>query len=247
MIFSTSHKFIFARGIKTASTSLANELESKIRKSEQSIPYKLVRRIPGLSEKYPFYDFRNHPHVTLSKARNIIPESEFELCKKFGVVREPISWMVSCYKHWERVYKKVGKNNINSLEDFVLYFEDNKSPLQLMQFVGSNGFLLSDFVGNFHLMNSFSHELESILGFSINIKHLNVAPKNQKVLISRKEKSLIEKVCELDYLLFNFDEINYPIIPQNLNLNQSIRNRISKSWIENGGFQYEPWRLFHFS
>ena len=105
MIYSISQGFIFARGIKTASTSLADELAKKSRPLEKSIVYKLIRRIPRTEKIYPFYDFRNHPHTSLSKSKSIIPSQLFNSCIKFGVVREPVSWMMSGYKHWLRIHR----------------------------------------------------------------------------------------------------------------------------------------------
>ena len=91
MIYSISQGFIFARGIKTASTSLADELAKKSRPLEKSIIYKIIRRFPKTEKIYPFYDFRNHPHTSLSKSKSIIPSYLFNSCIKFGVVREPVS------------------------------------------------------------------------------------------------------------------------------------------------------------
>lgn len=245
MIFSLSNKFIFCRVIKTASTSLADEFKNKIRPLEQSLLYKAIRRIPNFKNIYPFYDFYYNRHTSLAQAKSIIPENIFNECLKFGVVREPKSWIISVYKHWERTYKHTRdikySKNINSLEDFIYFRMDQYPPLQSLQFIGSNGDLLVDKVGNFHKLDEFSHELSFILGFNINPKVLNSSPKNQIISCSSKEESLIEKACELDYKLFQFDNINDPFIFSNVNLELGYKDKLIEAWINSGGINYDSW------
>lgn len=246
MIVSESHKFIFARGIKTASTSLANELVLKSRSVEQSNLYKVLRRLPTINEKYPFYDFRNHPHISFSKAKSILPSRIFDSSLKFGVVREPISWILSVYKHWLRNYKEKSPQkfgSINTLEDFILYRMDNYPPIQALQFLASNGTLLTDVLGNFHAIDSFVDELAIKLSFPINIKRLNLAPLNQHLEISHKDKTLIEKACELDYALFDFENLNTPIIRENNNQVDTINQKLKSAWIDAGGINFDPWKF----
>lgn len=245
MIFSKSHKFIFSRGIKTASTSLANELKAKANPFEQSFLYKGIRRIPNLSNVYPFFDFQNHPHTTLAKAQKIIPSEFYNSSIKFGVVRDPVSWMESIYKHWFRVYRDNKKINVNSFEDFIYFTLDNNLLLQSMQFINSYGELESNFVGNFHRMDLFIPRLSDELGFDINIKRLNVHPNKLSIDISSKIRSLIEKACELDYILFDFDKIyTDSFIAQAQNISEDVKNQLTQIWLSSGGVNYDPWLKF---
>lgn len=246
MILSNSHKFIFARGIKTASTSIANELQNKNRKLEQSLLYKGFRRLPFFEEKYPFFDFQNHPHLSLSRAKKIIPDSIFSSCLKFGVVREPLSWMESVYKHWLRYHKKnlsLINCKINTLEDFILFRMDHYPPIQALQFIDKNGLLLNDVTGNFHQIELFTNDLSAMIGLKINIKKLNVAPKNQKIKTPKKIKSLIEKACQLDFELFDFENLKNPVIEHSNDQNEHLTNKLKVAWKESGGFKYDPWKF----
>lgn len=245
MILSLSHSFIFARGIKTASTSIASELGQKARPLEQSILYKLIRRIPYVSHQYPFYDFKHHPHTSFSKAKTIIPTHIFNSCGKFGVVREPASWMMSGYKHWLRIYKdspEFVNIKINSFEDFIRFRMDEYPPLQALQFIGMNGELLTDFIGNFHKLDIFAHYLEENLGFPVKIQRLNTAPSSQNMSISANEKALIEKACFLDYELFNFENLNQPIIEQ-CRVSEHNQKNLELAWKQAGGINFDPWKF----
>jgi hypothetical protein len=247
MILSTSYKFIFSRGIKTASTSLSNELAEKSRPLEKSNFYKGLRQVvPFLKYEYPLCDFRNLPHTPFARAKKIIPTKIYENCTKFGVVREPVSWMVSVYKHWLRKYANENietASSVKSLEDFIYFRLDNYQPIQALQFIDSYGVLQTDFVGNFHEMDLFANELSSKLNFQVNLKQLNVAPSNQKLQVSAKEKSLIEKACELDYELFNFDNLNEPFVSHNRNQDKILQDKLKIVWQNAGGFAFDPWEF----
>lgn len=243
MIYSISQGFIFARGIKTASTSLADELAKKSRPLEKSIIYKIIRRIPKTEKIYPFYDFRNHPHTSLSKSKSIIPSHLFNSCIKFGVVREPVSWMMSGYKHWLRIHRnseEYSQVTINSFEDFIRFRMDQYPPLQALQFLDRSGELLSDFVGNFHNLDEFSVYLEGRLGFSINIAHLNTAPSTQKIEVSQKERTLVEQACYLDYSIFDFEQLDGPVVYQK---EATDREKLKHAWFKAGGDDFDPWKF----
>lgn len=243
MILSIKHKFLFARGIKTASTSMANELSSLMRSSEKSYAFKLLRRFPGIKNTYPFYDFINHPHTSLSKANKIIPKSIFDSSFKFGVVREPASWMLSTYKHCLR-HKRNNylPENVKSLEDFILFRLDHYQPLQSLQFINNDGLLLANELGNFHNINPFIAELSSKLNLSINLKHLN-SSKIDNIKISKKDRTLIEKACALDYELFDFEDLSGPFIIINEKNQNFLKNKLRGVWIQAGGYKFDPWHF----
>lgn len=119
MIVSHSHRFIFLRTEKTASTSLTSALETIL--DESDVIYrtfsgqwkKLMPVSPGgLKRKLPIV-FGLHPHATARQARQVLGKRIFDSYFKFSVERDPWDRQLSLYSH--RIYKE---EKSKSLTDF---------------------------------------------------------------------------------------------------------------------------------
>jgi len=243
MILSVKHKFLFVHGIKTAGTSLRFALKPYSDKKEQSLLYKAIRRIPTVDQKFPYYDFYHNTHTTVAKAKRIIPTDIYHRLFKFGVVRHPNDWIVSVYKHWKRYYDAYNKikvpKSVKTLEDFILFRMEHYAPLQLLQFIDTNGLLDLQQVGDFHNLKNFADRLSKQLNINIQLESHNVAPQQQKVNIGTKETSLIEKACELDFNVFDFENPNEDGTISVINNNNQIL--IADEFIRAGGVDFDPW------
>lgn len=244
MVLSTKKNFLFIHGIKTAGSSFRSMLKPYRRKQDDFYLYKIIRKVPIIGQNYKFFDFYHHPHLSSARAKEIIPEKIFNNLIKIGIVRNPEEWMVSVYKHWKRHYelkdlKKV-PDNVNSLEDFILFRMDNYAPLQALQFVDSSGVLILDEVGDFGNLEVFKNELDMKIKVNLKLEAFNSAPSSQKVIVSKKERSLIERACRLDYELFDFEKINdngYISVKTENNLKSLLKHELVKA----GGSNFDPW------
>lgn len=100
MNLSTKKRFIFVHNPKTGGTSIRRALTKEIRPIEQSLLFKMIRRIGDFAYRYPFYDFLHRPHTTLYQASLLLPKTIFSQYFKFGIIRNPYEWSLSIYRHY---------------------------------------------------------------------------------------------------------------------------------------------------
>ncbi len=220
-------------------------LKPYIRSLEQTILFKIIRQQPYLAQRYPFFDFYNHPHLSIAQAKSILPETIFDNQVKFGVVRHPVDWIISVFKHWQRIYhldpnKTKTYRAVKTLEDFVLFRLDHYVPIQALQFIDKAGVLQLDHVGNFAHLNLFAESMTSILNIEGSLQRINVAPSKQKYIPSKKDISLIEKACRLDFELFDFDQAQgsgFISVKKNKGIEVDLATELEKA----GGNYFDPW------
>lgn len=209
MILSTKKRFIFVHNPKTGGTSIRRALAKEIRPIEQSLLYKIIRRIGDFAYRYPFYDFLNRPHTTLYQASLLIPQSIFAQCYKFGIVRNPYEWALSIYRHYLSYCHKYPEKNmlvkrdINSFSEFALRLHDlNLIPYQSYAFINPKGEFLGDSLGFFGSLKQYCSFLKSSINVEFNLQHLNRNIMDKKFYLSDFDKKIIEEIWNYDFEFF---------------------------------------------
>lgn len=207
------------------------------------MPFKIIRRLPALETRYPFYDFTNRPHTTLAKAQSLIPKDIFDSSLKFAVVRDPVQWLHSVYRHWQRYFQATGlgkvPSTVHSFEDFIRFRMDQYPPLQSYQFAALDGTILIDKLGNFSNLGEFAKQLEFDLSVEIPLANLNRDNRAASSFrVSEREESLVADACKLDFKIINFDGA-----AENLTWNESrtLRAELAENFKLAGGAVYDPW------
>lgn len=245
MILSTSKRFLFIHGIKTAGTSLRSALLPYARPEERSFLFRVARRIAPLRYRYPFYDFYSHSHTTLVFAKSVLPIKIYYDLFRFGVVRQPEDWVLSVYKHWERKHahrpKRAVPKSVRDLESFLAYFRDTGLPLiQALQFADEAGRIDLNSVGSFEHLERFIHSLQAQLGIQIPLPTLNRSPSDQKVSVGRSTRRLLEDASALDQETFDFSRQTAEGT-RLFRCDENIERKLAGHLQINGGLRYDPW------
>lgn len=245
MILSTSKRFLFIHGIKTAGTSLRSALLPYARPEERSFLFRVARRIAPLRYRYPFYDFFSHPHTTLGFAKSVLPVKVYGSLNRFGIVRQPEDWLLSVYKHWERKHaispKRTVPKTVRDLESFLAYFRDTGIPLiQALQFADEAGRIDLTTVGSFEHLERFTHSLQTQLGIQIPLPALNRSPEDQKVSIGGSTRRLLENTIALDQEIFEFSGLA-PEGIRRIRCDSQLEKKLAYCFQMSGGLRYDPW------
>ena len=246
MIFSSSHRFIYCHVPKTGGTSIRNQLRQYRRQQESSIPFKVCRRL-GLANTYPFYDFYNKPHTTLSKAKFLLGDRIYSELYVFAVMRDPVDWLISCYKFFMLGNSVVKGNNSASIASFPDYIDamialDDLKPCQSLLLVNEAGSLLVDEIGRFDSLLSFCSRISSIAGLdSIKLPHLNTNAyiSDDSKLDVQSNLPLINKIRRewaLDFELWDLIQV------KSSGLRYSSLS--SPSFTHTSLINYDPWGMF---
>ncbi|AGA89821.1 hypothetical protein Thimo_0999 [Thioflavicoccus mobilis 8321] len=238
MIVSLEKGFVFTRGVKTASNSMRATLEPFRRPFESSLTARMGRKGLGLYQTWPFVNFYANPHRPLVYAAHVIPPRLFASFYKFGVVREPVSWMTSVYKHWLTRWSK-SERSIRTFEDFVHYWTGFRSYTQALQFVDLQGHFLADEIGRFENLLGFHEHVCQRLGIQRDLQRLNATPDTVRVEVTARARSLVEKLCYLDYEIFDFENLSEPIM--DIQLDETISAELRRRLRCYGGVSYDPW------
>jgi len=219
-------------------------LESYRRPFESSLTARVARRALGLYNKWPFINFRSNPHLPLVYAQHVLPESFFAAAFKFGVVRDPLSWMVSVYKHWltRWAYDNPG---ISSFEEFVAWWSSFRSCTQALQFVNLDGEFIVDEVGRFENLQGFHSLVCQRLSIRSELRVLNTARTSAELEITSCARVLVENVCELDYEVFDIENNSSPTMT--VSSSGSVRKELSRRLKAYGGTHYDPWASSYIS
>lgn len=244
MVISLKKKVIFVRNIKSGSTSFKAGLASIEDMTKNSAIFRFCRRIPFLStfKRYSI-DFQR-PHLGVAAIQALIGEEIFAQCHVFGVFRDPLAWNVSVYKHWERFYKnskfqKVPKT-VRSFRDFILFRSEQYKPLQVLQFAALSGDILVTELGNFKEIDTYWSSLNNRFSFNQPLERLNNSSKDQRVLVSKRDQSLLEKLCAIDFELYEDDTV-YQQQSQICRKAEKFASEIASNLKAAGGLNFDPW------
>jgi hypothetical protein len=244
MIISKKRKFIFIRGIKTGSTSLQNALSPYGEITKKGFGYKLLRRLPPANRHWRYSSKIGAPHLSTARIKELLPFELFDTALKFGIIRDPLTWNLSVYKHWSRIYRdseyhKV-PDSVRSFEDFLLFRKDEYLPLQMLHYVDLAGDVMIDDLGKFEELEAYQQSLEGRLNLTLNVKYLNQSPDRQVVTPTAKERSLVESLCHIDYEVYN----TLHICAGRQQIETALtgfKTELSRELSRAGGLSYDPW------
>lgn len=189
MIISVEKKFIFVANLKTASTSI----ESSLRPHGD-----IVVRRSELGKHLPFSDIQSR----FSWLFNAIPEENFF---KFGVIRDPLGYMLSLYRsHRDDKFKgneKLYTGGMSFDEFLEKWVPKNSGQVQpqAYKFIDKNGFLALDKVLLYeNIEKSFSETMYSIGLHDIKLPKMNVSPETD-VEVTEYAKQWVKSHFEKDY------------------------------------------------
>lgn len=227
MIVSFYKKFLFAHIPKTAGTSLSSILSSYRNKKPESIYCKLraklhnndlLNSVSALKPKYDEFNFYNHTHLTVAAAKDIIPESIFDELFKFAVVRHPIDWQYSMYRHiltkhrnsqYRHIFEPVFKHE--SFSEYIRWRIDTEFIVpQIYQIVDASGKIIVDKVYRFEYLNYAFEDICNKLDISTNLPRINKG-KFRDENVDKKTASLIFDKFKIDFEAFGYSE--YSAIP----------------------------------
>lgn len=225
MIVSHSHRFIFLRTEKTASTSLTAALEHVLQ--EGDIVYrtfsgawkKLLPVSPGgLKRKLPII-FGLHPHATANQARQVLGKKIFDSYYKFSVERDPWDRQLSLYSH--RINKEEKSKNLNDFDrDMKNWFWRARYYTRLnnwaMYTIGDQ--VVADKVIKYHELNFGLKEVFHELGINkdVILPHKRKSPSGERLAYanyySNETKDRVANWYEKEIKCFAFEFIGKPIL-----------------------------------
>ena len=248
MIYSKSKHFIFCHVPKTGGTSIRKLSQQYRRPQESSYFFRICRHL-GLSTIYPFYDFYNRPHTTMSRARLLLGEKVYSAAFAFSVVREPKEWLFSCYNFFMLGNSSVKgtKNNISSFRSYIdaMISMKHLKPCQSFLLVDNFGSLLVDDIGRFDQLEEYaSHIAEKFEFNSFRLPHLNTNPLSSvsPQLDFLSDLTLLEKIHNewaLDFELWNL------VKRQSSNLRYAKLK--SPMPTDVNLIEYDPWGMFNWT
>ena len=156
----------------------------------------MVLRDPPQLKHSPCYRYNRFLRPLLSQAGGQTPEV-------MAVVRHPIDWLGSWYRYRSR-NNLVGHANSTrdvSFDDFVIeYCKERPAPFARVgsqaKFLQVNGELGVDYLFRYEAQDKIIAFLEDRLQKPINLKHLNVSPKQELTLSPDLETKLRQKSPE---------------------------------------------------
>lgn len=169
MLIGVKKRFIFIANSKTASTSIESAL----------IPYAEINRSGSPKRKHISWRETRKEYNFLFRIPSYKPQDFF----KFGVVREPVEWVISWYN-----YRYMNNKLLNSLPKnmpFEQFWNSNdwiKRKCQKDSFSNNSGICRFDLI--------IPHE-KVTQAFPIVVQHLKLG---KKVALPHKNKSVIKKV-----------------------------------------------------
>ncbi|MEJ8567760.1 sulfotransferase family 2 domain-containing protein [Elongatibacter sediminis] len=200
MLISISRRFVFVANSKAASTSIEKSLSRHADVVYQGSP--------------------DRKHINLENARvefeSLFSEVGFHRFFKFGVMRDPVSWILSWFRYRKR------RNNPNALpgkmtfdafwerKDWNFIRTDGTKRLQRDFFVSSDGKLLADYIIPYHELEPHYRKVCKALGVSARLPRVNVSqPGVTEAQLSGDTLSQLREFYTEDYELFNrLDSIN---------------------------------------
>ncbi|MEL7350324.1 MAG: sulfotransferase family 2 domain-containing protein [Cyanobacteria bacterium P01_A01_bin.116] len=226
MIVSFDKQFLFVHIPKTAGTSLSSVLAPFRSQKAELYYYKVKNRLyqnqwfnplsllnPSLKPKYDEFNFYNHTHLTAAAAQKIIPSKVFNTLFKFAIVRHPIDWQYSMYRHilakhkdsqYRHIYEPVFKHQ--TFADYIRWRIDTDfiAP-QLFQIVDLSGKIIVDKVYRFESLNSAFAEVSQRLNISAELPRMNQG-KPIRENIDRHTKNLIFEHFKVDFTTFGYSQ-----------------------------------------
>jgi len=131
---------------KTGGTSLREFVGGRANRRSRRWTSKLMRRLPGAVERWPWVNLDNRPHMSVMRMEACgFPSriwKEFEL---FTVVRHPLEWQFSMYRHHCRRHREgqyggeVPGRHLESFEDYLRFRIDCGALPQVTMLVDSAG------------------------------------------------------------------------------------------------------------
>ena len=187
MIVSTSHRFVYARVPKTASTSVSAALEPYRRTADRGLIGRIGRRLAPGSTHPLLVDFRAHSHWPMLAARMVMGADWFDRATRFTVVRHPFHWAQSYYRHLVRhdadpLHRAIWGAALagGGFNAFVETLADMAPPPQLAMLVGEDGAVLAQHVVRVEALDAELEPVRAALGIAIDVPRLNVGGEAQR-------------------------------------------------------------------
>ena len=213
MIYSPSHNFLFCHVPKTGGTSFRAAFYPYRSHFEQTNLAKLLRRIPGTERSRFLYDFTNRPHTTCAKAIRLL-SYRYENLLSFALMREPVSWLFSSFRHFKRHNMKM-KHIISKPQPCIFsdYIEElisigDLKPCQSFMLIDQNATVQVKSIGNYDHLGNYFKLICEVIGFTHppSLPHKNknyYIDENYDNHISNSIICLIRKHWHNDCLLFD--------------------------------------------
>ena len=151
MIISSAHRFIFAAVPKTGTHAVRQALREHLGPDDlEQVGLFVTKRFP-----MPELARIGHGHITLAEVRPHLPAGDFERFFKFGFVRNPFDRFISFCAFMTRQHGYFDQDAQRVMHHF-LFVDPPKDKIhyapQHIFFTGSDGALLSDYVGRVEAM-----------------------------------------------------------------------------------------------
>ena len=166
----------------------------------------------------------------------------------FAIVREPVEWLYSCFRHYQRhgfLIRGVKSENMplsfDEFLDTVSCLEPQLRPSQSLMLIDSNGKLLANSVGIFSELDQYYHFLRDYLNLSSqDLPHhnKNVTHKDKKIPFDSKNyKNIALKYWSSDYVLYD--------LALKRRFSSNLKNTIIFPKAPSINlYKYDPWALF---
>lgn len=202
MLIGVRKRFVYAANTKTASTSIEFALSAHAEIICGGGPARKHMSLGGVEKEYWFV-FQN-------------PKLNFESFFRFGVMREPISWINSWYR-----YRR--ENKVASPLPATMSFEDfwrardwniqsaaGKRYLQSTVFTNTQNKILADVIIPYERMNDFLPEIMKLLKIDYSLPHKNASKlKESEAPLPESLIAEMREFYEPDYQIYNaLDELN---------------------------------------
>lgn len=197
---------LFIHVPKTGGTVIENELKKKYKQ----FLYNIKRRNNLLDTPYNKSSLQHQFYSTIYKYRDRL-NIKFDKIKIFSVVRNPYNRIVSDLFWFKLIKKDFTKNQIyNIIKKKYLYRSDlDNHNLPQYKFLTNENLDLYEDIKIFKTekLNECNDELNEYLNVDIDIKRDNIN-KNYMVYLNKKSISLINKFYDMDFKLFNYEQIS---------------------------------------